>query len=140
MKKSAAPVPPAPFRPGPDARRGRGPRKGAPNAGRPPDQWKLALRALADREAVLAHVDRALLAGPVRPKLDENGNRVCRVEEYKGKPFVVWETEGDPFFDRALDYVTEHGYGRAGQSVDVTSNGKELAALTWRFGGREVNF
>ena len=24
--------------------------------------------------------------------------------------------------------------------IDIQSNGHELAALTWRFGGREVNF
>jgi hypothetical protein len=67
---------------------GRGPAKGAPNAGRPPDQWKAALRALADRQEVLDHIDAALKAGPA-----------------------------DPFFEKALDYVTDHGYGKATQPV-----------------------
>ena len=69
--------------------RGRGPAKGAPNAGRPPDEWKRALRALADRKAVLDHIDTALTNGPE-----------------------------DPFFAKALDYVTDHGYGRAAQPVE----------------------
>lgn len=59
-----------------------------PGAGRPPDQWKAALRALADRKEVLDHIDTALQAGP-----------------------------SDPFFAKALDYVTEHGYGKATQPV-----------------------
>jgi hypothetical protein len=80
-KKSANLIP---FRPGPDVRRGRGPRKGAPNAGRPPDAWRDALRALASRDAVLAHLDAVLTRGTA-----------------------------DPMFFKALDYATEHGYGRA---------------------------
>jgi len=67
---------------------GNGPKKGAPNAGRPPDQWKAALRALADRQEVLDHIDTALKAGPA-----------------------------DPFFEKALDYATDHGYGKATQPV-----------------------
>lgn len=58
----AAEVPPAstngrattkgrPFKPGPDARRGRGFRKGAPNAGRPPD-WLRVRMANGREEAV----------------------------------------------------------------------------------------
>jgi hypothetical protein len=68
---------------------GRGPAKGAPNAGRPPDEWKAALRAMASRDEVMAHVESVLLAGP-----------------------------DHPFFDRALQYVTEHGYGRASQPLE----------------------
>ena len=67
-----------------------GPAKGAPNAGRPPDQWKAALRALADRQEVLDHIQRSLDAGPEHP-----------------------------FFPRALDYVTDHGYGRATQPIEA---------------------
>ena len=68
---------------------GRGPKKGAPNAGRPPDEWKAKLRAMASRDEVMAHVETVLLAGP-----------------------------DHPFFDRALQYVTDHGYGRATQPVE----------------------
>ena len=68
-----------------------GPAKGAPNAGRPPDQWKAALRALADRQEVLDHIQRSLDAGPEHP-----------------------------FFPRALDYVTDHGYGRATQPIEAS--------------------
>lgn len=93
------------------AGQGNGPRKGAPNAGRPPDEWRERLRAMASRDEVLEHVNSVLLAGPEHP-----------------------------FFDRALQYVTEHGYGKAAASLDVTTKGKELTALTWTFGDREVKF
>ncbi len=67
---------------------GRGPAKGAPNAGRPPDAWKATLRELASRENVLAHIQTVLDAGP-----------------------------DHPFFAKALEYVTEYGYGKATQHI-----------------------
>lgn len=72
---------------------GKGPAKGAPNAGRPPDEWKAKLRAMASRDEVMTHVETVLLAGPEHP-----------------------------FFDRALQYVTDHGYGRAMQPVSHSGN------------------
>ena len=96
---------------GGDPRQGNGPAKGAPNAGRPPDQWKQSLRALADRQAVLDHIDQALADGPA-----------------------------NPFFSRALDYVTDHGYGKAAQSVDVTSKGEKVGTQTIVIGGRVIEF
>jgi hypothetical protein len=45
---------------------------------------------MASRDEVLDEVERALLAG-----------------------------REDPFFKDALNYVTDHGYGRATQSMDV---------------------
>lgn len=72
---------------------GRGPAKGSPNAGRPPDEWKAKLRAIASREDVLAHIESVLTAGP-----------------------------DHPFFARALEYVTEHGYGKATQHVEQTGS------------------
>lgn len=68
---------------------GRGPKKGAPNAGRPTDEWKAKLRAMASRDEVMAHVETVLMAGPEHP-----------------------------FFDRALQYATDHGYGRATQPIE----------------------
>lgn len=122
--------PPKAFEKGPDARRGRGPAKGAPNAGRPPNEWKQSLRGLADREAVLAHVDAALTAGPRRPKLAPDGTEL--IESYidaKGRPAIRTVMEGSHLFEWALEYATEHGYGRAAQSVDVTTDGKALAGV-----------
>lgn len=49
-----------PFKPGPDARRGRGPAKGAPNAGRPPDAWREHMRELASREDIAANLTTIL--------------------------------------------------------------------------------
>ena len=83
-----------PFRRGADPRRGRGPDRGAPNAGRPPDEWKAQLRGLVGRADVLAHVEAVLAAGP---------------------------GHDHPEFWRALDYATDHGYGRATQAVDLTA-------------------
>lgn len=70
---------------------GKGPAKGAANAGRPPDEWRERLRAMASRDEVLEHVATVLLAGP-----------------------------DHPYFDRALQYATDHGYGRAKQELEHT--------------------
>ena len=70
---------------------GRGCKPGAANAGRPPDEWREALRGLASREDVIAHIEGVLAAGPE-----------------------------DPFFWRALDYATEHGFGKASNTLAVT--------------------
>ena len=72
---------------------GRGPAKGAPNAGRPPDEWKAKLRELASRENVLAHIQTVLDSGPEHP-----------------------------FFAKALEYVTEYGYGKATQHIEQTGS------------------
>lgn len=71
--------------------RGKGCAPGAPNAGRPPDAWKATLRELASRENVLAHIQTVLDAGP-----------------------------DHPFFAKALEYVTEYGYGKATQHIEQT--------------------
>ncbi len=84
----------------PRIQRGKGPKPGAPNAGRPRDEWKARLQALASRDEVLAHVEQVLLAGPEHP-----------------------------YFPKALEYVTDHGYGRAASSLDVTSDGKALSGV-----------
>jgi len=73
------------------SKRGRGPAPGSPNAGRPPDEWKAKLRELASRENVLAHIQTVLDAGPEHP-----------------------------FFAKALEYVTEYGYGKATQHIEQT--------------------
>lgn len=71
--------------------KGRGPAKGQPNAGRPPDEWRERLRAMASRDEVLNHVSEVLLAGP-----------------------------DHPYFDRALQYATDHGYGRPKQDIGLS--------------------
>ena len=88
------------------AGQGRGAAKGAPNAGRPRDEWKARLQAMASSDAVLDHVHQTLENGP-----------------------------SDPFFQRALDYVTDHGYGRATQPIELSgtvSISKELDAARKR--------
>lgn len=83
-KKSA---PGKPFKKGGDPRQGRGPQKGAPNAGRPPDEWKEKMRELASREDIMAHVE-AVLSNP-----------------------------GHPQWFNALKWVGENGYGKPGQEI-----------------------
>lgn len=91
--------------------KGRGPKPGAPNAGRPRDEWKARLQAMASMDEVLDHVETTLRAGPEHP-----------------------------FFQRALDYVTDHGYGKAASSVDVTSGGEPIKAQTIVIAGQVVEF
>jgi hypothetical protein len=89
-----------PFTGADDPRKGKGPAKGAPNAGRPRDEWKRELQALASSDAVLTHLRATIAAGP-----------------------------DHPYFPKALDYLTDHGFGKAMQSVDVTSAGEKLGAV-----------
>lgn len=70
---------------------GKGPAKGAPNAGRPPDEWRAELRAMASSAKVMEHVLGVLQEGP-----------------------------SHPYFDRALQYATDHGYGKPKQEVGLS--------------------
>jgi hypothetical protein len=102
------------FRRGHDPRRGRGPRKGTANAGRPPLAWRQALRELADRPAILRHLQEALDVGPAH---------------------------SDGFWE-ALKYCTLNGYGRPVQPVSGPHGESPLEApvQVWRFGDREIRF
>lgn len=94
-------VPPqlTPFRKDDKRKRGRGPAKGAPNAGRPPDAFKEMCRQIASRGA------RALLAKQVMTDPTHEA------------------------FSSALKWATDHGYGKAPQSVELTGKGgRPLAA------------
>lgn len=59
-KSAQKSVPGRPFEDGFDPRRGRGPRKGAANAGRPPDAFKNFLAQLRDSPEFHAELKRAL--------------------------------------------------------------------------------
>jgi hypothetical protein len=76
-----------------DPRSGRGPRKGAPNAGRPPDAFKALCQEMATRDETLAAV-RAILADRTHPQ-----------------------------FMAALKWASENGYGRPTQALEVTGKG-----------------
>lgn len=77
----------AQFRAGADPRRGRGPKKGAWNAGRPPDVWRAACRELASRSTVLERAQE-VLDNPEHPAW-----------------LSVWK------------FVAEQGFGRAPQAI-----------------------
>lgn len=64
-----------------------------PGAGRPPDAWRAKLRELASREDTVNHLSVSLSLGP-----------------------------GAPEFWKALDYVTEHGHGKATQRIEHTGS------------------
>lgn len=80
--------------------RGKGPKKGAPNAGRPPDKFKEMCRALASS----AEVEKEVHA-------------------------ILKEGSDNAMFLGALKWASEHGYGRPDQSVDLKSGGLSLAEL-----------
>jgi hypothetical protein len=80
-KKSAKPRGKGvPFAKGGDPRQGRGPAPGAPNAGRPPDEFKAMLAGLASWDVTLGSI-AAILADP-----------------------------SHPHFVKALEYVSDRGY------------------------------
>src|SRR5712672_99319 len=79
------------FENGDDRRRGRGPKKGAPNAGRPPTEFKLAMRGLASRKAVMNRL-RQLTSGA--------------------------KSVSDDVFLKAFKEVTDRGYGKAVQPLE----------------------
>lgn len=93
-RKSAAT--PGGFKPGHDPRRGRGPAKGAPNAGRPPDEFKALMRSLASRQDVIEHLTTVL-----------------------GDP-------NHPDWHAAWKDVADRGYGKAVQAVDLGTGVKRL--------------
>jgi hypothetical protein len=90
-KKSAGKSAPSgrPFEPGPDARRGRGPAKGAPNAGRPPDDFRKRMAALASRDETLAALGRIL------------------------------SNSDHPHYVQAFKLAADRGYGVPKQTVDL---------------------
>lgn len=75
-----------------DPRNGRGPKKGAPNAGRPPSEFKQAMRQLADR-------------GAVRQRLEH-------LTSAKNK-------DADLFL-RAFKETADRGYGKPAQAVELS--------------------
>lgn len=74
-----------------DPRRGRGPKKGAPNAGRPPDEFKRIMRGISSRKEVIA-----------------------RLRKLTGKS----KTVPDELFLKAWEKITDRGYGKAVQPLE----------------------
>ena len=86
VKKSAADR--GQFEKGYDPRRGHGPAKGALNAGRPPDEFKAQMAALASRDETLLALETILS--------DPNHSS----------------------FIQALRFATDRGYGRPAPTID----------------------
>lgn len=80
------------FKPGKDPRRGKGPEKGAPNAGRPPDKFKELCRELATGEKTVAQLR------------------------------LILKSKKDPQFMSALRWASEHGYGKPAQPLEHTGS------------------
>lgn len=78
-----------PFSKGHDVRRGHGPKRGAPNAGRPPDEFKALLAALASREETVRALE-TILADP-----------------------------NHPHFIQALKFAADRGYGHPNHNVSL---------------------
>ena len=68
------------------------------------------------------------------------------MRELRDRALVAAEANGiiddptHPAWMQATKFFHEATEGRPAANVDVTSNGKELRALTWKFGDREVEF
>lgn len=95
-----------------DPRAGRGPKKGAPNAGRPPDVFKALMRELASRDESLVRL-AGILKGTAA-YTDGDGRQ------------VVIPVDSDTYL-KALAFVTDRGYGKSQQHVDVTTGGETLS-------------
>lgn len=81
------------------------------NVGRPPDEFKAMCRALASSDKVREKVQQILADPDAYPKL------------YIG----------------ALNWATEHGYGKPKESVELT--GKDGGPIQiWKIGKREIRF
>ena len=80
------------FKPGPDPRRGRGPKTGAANAGRPTDEFKRRMAAMVSREDTLRELELILSDG------------------------------SNPQFLKAFQFAVERAYGRPVQAVDSESH------------------
>lgn len=83
---------------------------GNKGGGRPPDAFKALCRELASGEKTIGNV-RAILTDPNHPQ-----------------------------FLPALRWAAEHGYGKAKESVDVTSNGNTVGSQAIVIGGRTIVF
>ncbi len=89
---------------------GRGPKKGAANAGRPPDWWREKMAELRDRWLVAAEAE-GIVDNPNHPE---------------------WFRVGKTFHEAVA--------GKPHQSADVTSNGESIAPQTIVIGGRTITF
>ena len=97
-KKSAS-APGIPFKKGHDVRRGRGPRRGAANAGRPPDEFRAELAQLVSRDETL----RALA--------------------------TILSNPNHPHFVHALKYCADRGYGKPLQGVAVDIQQRQVVIV-----------
>lgn len=103
-KSAEKSAPGKPFEKGGDPRQGRGPKKGAPNAGRPPSEFKAAMRGLASRRAVMDRL-RTLTGGSKKVS--------------------------DDVFLKAFKEVTDRGYGKAVQPLEHSGpDGEPIAVET----------
>lgn len=97
-----------------DPRNGKGPAPGAPNAGRPPSEFREAIRAACDR-----HNLAGILLGIATADIQET---------YQQGTVVMSATKNT---DRiaAAKLLMAYGYGQPQQSVDVTSQGKPVQVV-----------
>lgn len=85
------------FKPGEDPRRGQGPAPGAPNAGRPPSEFRAKIREVLDRHDLIGVARDIALAA---------------------------EKESDRL--AAIRFLAEYGHGKPTQPIDLDPDGKKL--------------
>src|SRR4051812_6038735 len=96
------------FQPGPDSRRGNGPEKGAPNAGRPPNEFKQWCKGLLDD-----------------PK--------CRTQVEE-----ILNDKKHPAFPTMFRIIADRAHGKPPESVDFTSGGEAVKYVTFDLGTKRV--
>lgn len=97
------------FKPGEDSRRGKGPAKGAPNAGRPPNEFKQWCAGLLDDPECRSQVEEIL------------------------------RDKKHPAFPTMFRTVADRAHGKPKESVDFTSGGKAVTYVTMDLGAKHVS-
>ena len=100
---------------GGDPRQGRGPAKGAPNAGRPPNEFRQRMQQLASREEGLRLLEEILLGEGAVRVLEEQTDAT-------GKVTKVIAVDGELYL-KAREHVVKHGYGLPAQPITGPDGG-----------------
>lgn len=80
-------------------------------SGRKPDAWKSRLREIVSSDVVLDELEQVLA------------------------------DSRHPAYVGAIKYATEHGFGKATETVEISGkDGQPVQVQVWRFGKREVAF
>jgi hypothetical protein len=113
------------FRKGGKQGPGRGPQKGAPNAGRPPSALRAQMRgALAERMAVALDI--------------ADGKPVQRLKLPTGEETEAHISASPADRLRALEFLAKYGLGSTITATDTEGNDAPTPVQVWRIGDNEI--